>query len=99
MVMAAAASSDAPEENSFEEAKSRLEDVSRLHPPHSDNSIPEDPEYALAWRFPILSGTSSGNTSKLSLNLYCGTRSKQIENHLGGNADETKLDADGGNDG
>lgn len=100
MVMAAAASSDAPEENSFEEAKSRLEDVSRLNPPQSDNSIPEDPEYAF--------GLAFSNLVRHVVREYIETEfepvlrnaiRREIENHLGGNADETKLDADGGNDG
>lgn len=100
MVMAAAASSDAPEENSFEEAKSRLEDVSRLNPPQSDNSIPEDPEYAF--------GVAFSNLVRHVVREYIETEFEpvlrnairsEIENHLGGNADETKLDADGGNDG
>ena len=100
MVMAAAASSDAPEENSFEEAKSRLEDVSRLNPPQSDNSIPEDPEYAF--------GLAFSNLVRHVVREYIETEFEpvlrnairsEIENHLGGNADETKLDADGGNDG
>ena len=100
MVMAAAASSDTPEENSFEEAKSRLEDVSRLNPPQSDNSIPEDPEYAF--------GLAFSNLVRHVVREYIETEFEpvlrnairsEIENHLGGNADETKLDADGGNDG
>ena len=100
MVIAAAASSDAPEENSFEEAKSRLEDVSRLNPPQSDNSIPEDPEYAF--------GLAFSNLVRHVVREYIETEfepvlrnaiRREIENHLGGNADETKLDADGGNDG
>ena len=105
MVMAAAAGGDAAEDNSFEdnsfeEAKSRLEDVSRLHPPQSDNSIPEDPEYAF--------GLAFSNLVRHVVREYIETEFEpvlrnairsEIENHLGGNADETKLDADGGNDG
>ena len=105
MVMAAAASGAADEDNSFEdnsfeEAKSRLEDVSRLHPPQSDNSIPDDPEYAF--------GLAFSNLVRHVVREYIETEFEpvlrnairsEIENHLGGNADETKLDADGGNDG
>lgn len=99
MVMEAASSAPAPEAGNFDDIRSKMEDVSRLQPPQTDNRIPDNPEYAFGVAFSNLVRhvVREYIESDFEPVLRNAIRS-EIENHLGGKAGNNTVDADGGND-
>lgn len=98
MVMEAASQASSSETGSYEEIRSKLEDVSQLRPPQTDNRIPDNPEYAF--------GVAFSNLVRHVVRQYIETDfepalrhaiKSEIENHLGRAAEKMTTDADGGN--